>query len=105
MLENYPANWHYAYRWITRHWHAASERFAGGDSLMTALNGGWQIVPPVVAETHWRAGTRCVMVYTFELKRGAETMTMPVITNPFVERLIADNALPLMPQRHLVHSG
>ena len=105
MLEYFPANWHYAYSSVVRHWHPASERYAGGDCLRTALNNGWQMILPVVAESHWRAGTRCVMVYVFELRRGAETMTMPVITNPFVERLIADNTLPLVRQPQAARAG
>ena len=93
MLDYSAANWHYAYRRIVRHWHAQSEHYAGGDCLLSALNDGWQMDVRVIAEAHWRAGTRCVMVYHFELMRGDETMTMPVITNPFVERLIAENAV------------
>jgi hypothetical protein len=95
MLVSNPSNWHYEYWRIVRHWHAASEKYAGGDCLLTAINNGWNIIPPVLAEAHWRAGSRCVMVYHFTLERRGETMTMPVITNPFVERLIADSALRL----------
>jgi hypothetical protein len=105
MLDAHPSNWHYAYRRIVRHWHAASEPFAGGDCLLTALNNGWDIVLPVMAEPFWRAGSRCVMVYHFNLERRGETMAMPVVTNPFVERLIADNALRLIARQQAARSA
>jgi hypothetical protein len=98
------SNWHYAYRRVVRHWHTASEAYAGGDCLLTALNNGWDISERVVAHEHWRAGTRCVMVYHFELTLNGETMIMPVITNPFVERLIAENALRVLLERKVVYT-
>lgn len=96
MLDSNAANWHYSYWRLVRHWHAESEPFAGGDCLLTALNKGWEMGERVTADEHWHAGTRCVMVYHFELMRGGEKMTMPVITNPFVERLIAENRLAVV---------
>lgn len=82
------SNLHYAYSHLIRHWHAASERYTGGDALFTALDEGWTFDDSVTYEEHWIAGAQCVVVFLFELKRGAETMTMPVITNPFVQRLL-----------------
>lgn len=96
---NYPTNWHFQYRAIVRHWHPQSEKYAGGDCLLTALNDGWEVNEQVIGEEHWRAGTRRVMVYRFELSRDSDLLTMPVITNPFVERLIAENALRVVLQR------
>jgi hypothetical protein len=72
-----------------RHWHAESEMFAGGDSLSTALFLGWSIRDTVHLEEHWYAGTRRVAVFYFELTRGDESVTMPVIGNPYIDRLIA----------------
>ncbi len=105
MLDSNPSNWHYAYRRIVRRWHAASEKYAGGDCLLTAINDGWDITPPVMAEAYWRAGSRCVMVYHVTLERSGETMAMPVITNPFVERLIADNALRLITRQQAARTA
>lgn len=80
-----------------RHWHAQSEMFAGGDSLTTALFLGWTMSENVSLEEHWYAGTRRVAVYYFELTRDNETVTMPVIGNPFVDRLIAMNGTQVIP--------
>jgi hypothetical protein len=80
-----------------RHWHADSEMFAGGDSLSTALFLGWTMGETVHLEEHWYAGTRRVAVFYFELTRGDETVTMPVIGNPYVDRLIAMNGVQVVP--------
>jgi hypothetical protein len=91
------SNFHYAYAHLVRHWHADSEKYAGGDALFTALDNGWEIGDTVLYEEHWNAGATCVVVYHFHLTCGAETMTMPVITNPFVRRMIADMQAKLIP--------
>jgi hypothetical protein len=80
-----------------RHWHAESEAYAGGDSLATALFLGWTSSDTVHLEEHWYAGTRRVAVYYFELMRDTEKITMPVIGNPYVDRLIATMTLQVIP--------
>jgi hypothetical protein len=104
MLESNAVNWHTSYWRMVRHWHVGSEAYAGGDCLLTALNEGWTVSTQVTADEHWHAGTRCVKVYSFELTFGDATVTMPVITNPFVERLIAQSALRIFPQRKFAHT-
>ena len=84
------SNFHYAYAHLVRHWHAESEKYTGGDALFTALDNGWEIGDTVLYEEHWNAGAQCVVVYHFQLTQGDETMTMPVITNPFVQRMLAE---------------
>lgn len=84
------SNFHYGYAHLVRHWHAESERFTGGDALFTALDDGWDIDDTVHYEEHWNSGSQVVVVYYFQLKRGGERMTMPVITNPFVRRMLKD---------------
>jgi len=79
-----------------RHWHPQSEKYAGGDSLATALFLGWTLDRVVQLEERWYAGTRRVAVYHFELTRGDEHMTMPVIGNPFVDQLIAREQLKVV---------
>jgi hypothetical protein len=102
MLNYNPSNRHFEYMKVVRHWHAPSEKYTGGDSLLTALYKGWTLNNVVYSEAHWYAGTRCVIVYYFELTRGAETVVMPVITNPYVERLIAETPLQQIPlEKHL----
>jgi hypothetical protein len=92
---------------VVRHWHAPSEKYTGGDSLLTALYQGWTISNIVYSEAHWYAGTRCVIVYYFELTREGVTVVMPVITNPYVERLIAETPLRTLPleKRRLSHTS
>ncbi|MEO8613358.1 MAG: hypothetical protein ABI690_36040 [Chloroflexota bacterium] len=93
------SNLHYAYSYLVRHWHAESEKYAGGDALFTALDNGWDIDENVSFEEHWSAGAQCVVVFYFQLKRGGESMTMPVITNPFVRRVLNDMEAKLIPTK------
>lgn len=78
---------------IYRHWDSKSEKFAGGDALATMLLLGWEFNPLVLVDTYWHFGTRQVHVFHFELLRGDEAMSMPVLGNPYIDRLIATNNL------------
>ncbi|MBN8621384.1 MAG: hypothetical protein J0L63_20890, partial [Anaerolineae bacterium] len=69
----------------------------GGDALCTALDEGWQIEDVVGYEEYEHIGARGTCVYYFELKRGDEQMTMPVIGNPYVGRLVSIMAFKLVP--------
>ena len=71
-----------------RHWHPKSEHFAGGDSLATALIRGWVLKEPIVVDVYWCAGARQVKVYHCDLVRNDEHMHMPVLDNPYIDRLI-----------------
>lgn len=79
---------HVDYPDMHRHWDAQSERYGGGDSLLTALQGGWLLDEVIWAEEYWHAGTRPVMIYHFTLAREQEKMSMPVMSNPFILRLL-----------------
>jgi hypothetical protein len=46
---------------------------------------------------HWLTSARSVVVYFFELKRGEERLSMPVIGNPFVDKLIRQRSLVVKP--------
>ncbi len=87
-MESYSNNEHYSYSETTRHWSPVSEKFAGGDALITALRRSWKLHGPVYQEDHWQSGARLVTVYHVELRCEEGTMTMPVITNPYVLRLL-----------------
>jgi hypothetical protein len=82
---------------IYRHWHGQSEKFAGGDCLATAIFLGWHFNPVVLVDTYWHFGTRQVHVYHFELLRDNDTMSMPVLGNPYVDRMIAEHRLSAVP--------
>jgi hypothetical protein len=87
--EAHLTNFHYAYLDMIRHWHPDSEKYTGGDALFTAVSNGWKIDDMVRYEDCWLRGGRYVVIYYFELKQGGETITMPVVTNPYVQRFIA----------------
>ncbi|PJF30096.1 MAG: hypothetical protein CUN52_05000 [Phototrophicales bacterium] len=73
---------------VSQHWHPESEKYAGGDALVTLLAEGWEIQREVGVEDRFFAGLRSVSVYHLTLKRGDETMKMPVIRNPYINRII-----------------
>ncbi|MBZ0290136.1 MAG: hypothetical protein K8I30_21105 [Anaerolineae bacterium] len=75
---------------IYRHWHPASERYTGGDSLLTALQFGWTI-DVVTLQEYRLGGDRTSTIYYFRLKRRDETVVMPVIASPYVTRLFAQS--------------
>jgi hypothetical protein len=81
-------NLHSHYPDVCKHWSPVSERFAGGDALLTKLRDGWDIDGAIYAEEFWHAGTRPVMVYHFQLSKGKETMQVPVVSTPYVRRLL-----------------
>ena len=87
MVNSGSSDYHVDYVDVTQHWHSKSQRYAGGDCLVTALDSGWD-VREIWCETHWFAGMRSVTVYYFELERGQEKMTMPVIHTPYITHLI-----------------
>ncbi|MCU0513043.1 MAG: hypothetical protein MUE40_10775 [Anaerolineae bacterium] len=95
MMSN-AQNYHIQYPGVTnQHWHAGSGRYAGGDHLLTALTDGWML-HRCVQVTHTYAGMRFVTVYQFELERGGEAMTMPVITNPYIERFLQTSGIQVV---------
>ena len=70
-----------------RHWHAASEVYTGADSLVTALQDGWQLRGVFVEKQH-KPSHRCVAIYHFDLMRDDTQVTMRVIANPWVDRFV-----------------
>jgi hypothetical protein len=75
---------------LKRHWCPNSQKYAGGDALLTALERGWRIGGVIFCQEHWHGGARRVRVYHIDLARGAAAMRMRVLMNPFVERLIQE---------------
>lgn len=89
-------NYHIQYPGVTnQHWHPESGKYAGGDHLMTALQDGWEI-QQCIQINHTYDGMRGVTVYEFKLERAGETMVMPVINNPYVERFLYSNDLAIV---------
>lgn len=82
------ANFHADYPDIKRYWSETSQKYAGGDHLLTALQRGWKLSGTVYEEHFWHGGSRLVTVYHISLAKGDVTTTMPVITTPYVRRVV-----------------
>jgi len=77
-----------AYRKLyLRHWHPQSETYSGCDSLLTAINSGWQMAEEVFRQKLFYSG-RTVTIYHFTLTHHNTTSVIRVIGNPFVERFV-----------------
>ena len=86
---------------IYRHWSPFSEKYTGGDALVTALDDGWKLQGVVFRQEFWLAGVRRVCLYHVELVRNGETTRMVVVQNPYVTRLLfgSDAQVVLINQR------
>lgn len=73
---------------IYRHWSPGSQIFVGGDTLLTALDGGWKIAGSVLRQEYSCISKRRTYVYHLELHRDAERGAMKVVENPWVTRLL-----------------
>ncbi|RMG83686.1 MAG: hypothetical protein D6712_12690 [Chloroflexi bacterium] len=82
----YPKPVHWRYTDNPRHW-SKCERYTGADSLLSALDEGWNIVR-VSRESIWYGAGRCVQVYHFTLASGKDTQDMAVIYSPYLDRLL-----------------
>jgi len=78
----------YTYADTYRHWCPLSEPYTGVDALISALREGWVINGTAYCQEFWRGGSRPVAVYYFELINDNDVVTMPVITNPYLPRII-----------------
>lgn len=81
-------NSHVEYMDVAQHWHPHSEPYAGGDALVTLLAQGWTMRRDVYVEKSEFAGLRYVSVYHIELERDGEVIKMPVVRNPYINRVI-----------------
>ncbi len=93
MNQQPASNFHLDYYEVNRHWCDTSERYAGGDALLTAMQNNWRVEAICYRQEYWHAGTRQVTVFHFDLVNGNDRMTMPVITTPFVRRMIRELSL------------
>lgn len=93
------SNYHVEYMDVTQHWDSRSEGFAGGDALVTFLSNGWSMKNRVVEEQHSFAGMRQITIYHIDLERDGETITMPVLRNPYISRMIADKNLEVITRK------
>lgn len=97
MADQNVINYHVQYMAITsQHWHPESERFAGMDHLLTALDNGWEIDNRVEMHRSWYTGLRYGKLYHFTLTRGDEKMVMPVLFNPYLNRFIEQSGFDVV---------
>ncbi|MBC8170821.1 MAG: hypothetical protein H7X77_04095, partial [Anaerolineae bacterium] len=73
---------------IYRHWSPGSQIFVGGDTLLTALDSGWEIAGTVLRQEYSCISNCCTCVYHLELHRDREIISMRVIENPWVMRML-----------------
>lgn len=99
MIEQNVSNFHVEYMDVTQHWSAQSEEYAGADSLVTMLYRGWQMKRKVMREERQFAGMRSVYVYHITLEKDGQTMTMPVVHNPYLSRMIMRSNLEIVPMQ------
>jgi hypothetical protein len=83
---------------MSRHWCPQSQRYAGGDALLTYLYDGWEIRDEVYYEEYWQGGARRMFIYDFVLVNADQRVTMHVIDNPFVERLLRELPVRVLPR-------
>lgn len=88
-------NLHFAYMSFVRHWDATSEAFTGGDALFTFLSEGWSLDETVTYEEYWLSGVRPITIYYFTLEKDDQKLNMPVITNPYVRRVVSETGVKL----------
>ncbi len=81
---------------LGRHWSPTSQAYAPADVLLDRLNSGWMLDTEATVETFYYAGYRRVDVFCFTLRRGTESIEMPVLSNPAVDRLLAENDLTVI---------
>ena len=95
MTEN-VSNYHMQYSDVTsQHWDESSEKFAGGDHLLTAMENGWKVAACEQVK-HWYEGMRSVDIYRFSLQRDDQTIVMPVLMNPYVSRFIIEQGIDVI---------
>jgi hypothetical protein len=79
-----------------QHWHGGSERYTGGDGLLTALQEGWTI-QHVSSQEYPLSRGRYVIVYHLKLQRATVITKMNVIANPIVMLLMAQYTAKALP--------
>ena len=83
-------------RTLPCHWCPLSQPYAGVDALLGCLDEGWEIMGDVYFDEHWFGEARRICVYRFDLRRHNHCVTMRVVWNPMLDRLLA-----LLPQKRL----
>lgn len=83
-----PKGMHERFTDTNRHFSPDSERYTGADSLLTAQRYDWRLVNIVYEEYVLMRGGRFTSLYYFKLVRDTEKMIMPILSNPFILRML-----------------
>ncbi|MBK8134755.1 MAG: hypothetical protein KA401_00295 [Anaerolineae bacterium] len=97
MIGRNPSNYHAEYMDVYQHWSPDTEKFGGGDSLITAIMMGWELKQTIYMEYKHFGGNRRVRVYHCRLTNDNQEIEMPVVHNPYVNRLIRQMQLVIEP--------
>ncbi len=84
------------------HWSSESQSYASGDILINYLRNGWTPAHSVMMQTFHFGGYRHVHVFRFRLTQGDQTLTIPVIANPIIDRLIRDCQMDCIPMSQVI---
>ena len=87
-IRNNTLNIHVEYHSLNRHWSPESQRYAGGDNLMVALDQGWKIGGPIPCDVFWFRAMCRTRLYKVTLRRDDEVMYMTVLSNPYVDSMV-----------------
>lgn len=98
-MQTSSSNFHAEYMDVTQYWSPVSQPFAGADQLITLLSEGWQMGPTVKREQKQFAIARSVDIFHIELERSGEKIIMPVICNPYIERIISANKMTIVDKK------
>lgn len=88
MINRKSTNHHADYLDVTQHWSPNSEKYAGGDGLITMLDRGWEMHGEAVLEFKRYGEGRFVTIYHVTLERDGEQMSMPVVHNPYINKIL-----------------
>ncbi|MEQ8673138.1 MAG: hypothetical protein RLP44_07110 [Aggregatilineales bacterium] len=88
---------HNKYWDYSRHWHPQSEPYASGEQLQQVLFDGWELDKVAFKTTHpLKTSGRLIVFYVVTVLKVGEKRHIPVLVNPFVERLLVENNVQLI---------
>ena len=97
MIGRNPANYHAEYMDVVQHWSHDSEKYGGGDALITMMMMGWELGQTLYMEYKHFGGNRRVRIYHCVLTHRNDQLVIPVVHNPYVNRLIRNMQLSVEP--------
>ncbi len=73
---------------LSRHWCPLSQRYTGVDALLSRLDNGWKIWGDIDFDEYWFGESRHTLIYHFMLIKQDNRVTMHVLHNPVLDRLL-----------------